>query len=304
MGTIPDPAQLGVSVALGGVSTAMHGAESRSLMDYQNDLYRQNLADQRAYDDPSAVMARYRRAGLNPDLLLGQGASMSSGSAPMGALGSSGSPDFDGHLAAVSAASLNNAQEENIRANTKLMEKQSEDIDSQIEYREFEKGIKKILTDNNVKITDAQVANLANQDKKIAEEIYKLIADKGVAEAEKALKEQQKAWNDKTEDLRIKEIKAHIRMMNFQADVSDEQAKEISKLVDARYDLLIAQTSGEKAKAAGQRLENESELFDALKEFYRNPELTKVYNRTKHGDDIDPALVAGTIVEQGLRPKK
>lgn len=138
MGTIPDLAQLGVSFALGGVSTAMHGVESRSLMDYQNDLYRQNLADERAYTDPSAVMARYRRAGLNPDLLLGQGVSMSSGSAPMGALGSSGSPDFDGHLAAVSAASLTQAQADNVKADTELKEIEAKDKAEDVSRKQWQ----------------------------------------------------------------------------------------------------------------------------------------------------------------------
>lgn len=40
-----------------------------------NKWARENVADERAYNDPSAVMARMQKAGLNPDMMYGQGAS-------------------------------------------------------------------------------------------------------------------------------------------------------------------------------------------------------------------------------------
>lgn len=45
---------------------------TKQQMDYQNELNRQNWAQENEYNSPAAQMARYRAAGLNPDLIYGQ----------------------------------------------------------------------------------------------------------------------------------------------------------------------------------------------------------------------------------------
>lgn len=47
----------------------------KEMADWYNRVERENLADERAYNNPSAVMARLKDAGLNPDLIYGNGAS-------------------------------------------------------------------------------------------------------------------------------------------------------------------------------------------------------------------------------------
>ena len=47
----------------------------KEMAERYNRVERENLADERAYNDPSAVMARLKDAGLNPDLIYGNGAS-------------------------------------------------------------------------------------------------------------------------------------------------------------------------------------------------------------------------------------
>lgn len=256
MGELPDPAQIGLSVALGGVSTAIHGAQSRSLMDYQNSLYRQNLADQRAYDDPSAVMARYRRAGLNPDLLLGQGASMSSGSAPMGALGSSGSPDFDGHLAAVSAASLNQAQADNISADTDLKEAQARDLENQGRNRDeltriedFESKIQDKLADSKIEVDKAQISVLANTADKLFEEIKGVKADVVKKEFENAHLQDQ--WN------------LYLRQMADEHNLSQAQLRNLNQAFEQaekkfikEMELVAQDIEAGKADAARRRYDD------------------------------------------------
>lgn len=52
---------------------------SRAMMDYQNQIYRQNLEDDRVYNAPAAVMQRYKDAGLNPNLIYQQGTQNATG---------------------------------------------------------------------------------------------------------------------------------------------------------------------------------------------------------------------------------
>ena len=47
----------------------------QKMAEWQVGIERENLADERAYNNPSAVMKRLKDAGLNPDLMYGNGAS-------------------------------------------------------------------------------------------------------------------------------------------------------------------------------------------------------------------------------------
>lgn len=53
-------------------SDASDWINGRKSMDYQNQLMRENWEIQNAYNAPSAQMARYKEAGLNPNLIYGQ----------------------------------------------------------------------------------------------------------------------------------------------------------------------------------------------------------------------------------------
>jgi len=57
-------------------------SRQRRLMDYQNELYRQNLAEDRIYNSPVNTMARYKEAGLNPNLIYGNGTEAATGFGP------------------------------------------------------------------------------------------------------------------------------------------------------------------------------------------------------------------------------
>lgn len=49
-------------------------AWNEKMAKWYNDEQRKNVADERAYNDPKAVMQRLKDSGLNPDLMYGQGA--------------------------------------------------------------------------------------------------------------------------------------------------------------------------------------------------------------------------------------
>ena len=50
-------------------------AFNRSMAEQANKWARENIADARAYNSPAAQMKRLKEAGLNPDLMYGNGAS-------------------------------------------------------------------------------------------------------------------------------------------------------------------------------------------------------------------------------------
>lgn len=57
-------------------------SRQRRLMEYQNQLYLQNLAEDREYNSPINTMARYKEAGLNPNLIYGNGTEAATGFGP------------------------------------------------------------------------------------------------------------------------------------------------------------------------------------------------------------------------------
>lgn len=258
---LPDPAQIGASIVLGGISQGMHEQSSMRLMDYQNRLYRENLADQRAYDAPSAVMARYRAAGLNPDLLLGQGASMSSGASQMGAAGSTGSPDFDGHLAAISAASLNQAQADNIQADTELKEAQAIDLENQARNRDemtrikdFESKIQDKLANSKIEVDQANIKVLANTADKLFEEIKGVKADVVRKEFENA--HLQEKW-----DLFLQEMADKHKLSQAQIRNLNQQFEQSSQRFIKEMELVAQEIESGKEVAARRRYDDAWSVF-------------------------------------------
>lgn len=62
---------VGLNLASGLINTGVQYATSKKLMDYQNKLNIQNWKMANEYNSPSAQMARYKAAGLNPNLVYG-----------------------------------------------------------------------------------------------------------------------------------------------------------------------------------------------------------------------------------------
>lgn len=74
------------SASIGATATAVANRKSykysKKLMDYQNQINIQNWNAQNAYNSPAAQMQRYQEAGLNPNLMYGNGDSGNASSVP------------------------------------------------------------------------------------------------------------------------------------------------------------------------------------------------------------------------------
>lgn len=63
----------GVSAVGGWLSSRKQAKENKKLAEYQNDANQKMLEKQLEYDKPKNQMARFQEAGLNPNLIYGQG---------------------------------------------------------------------------------------------------------------------------------------------------------------------------------------------------------------------------------------
>lgn len=68
----------------------------KKLMDYQNEIYLRNLQEDRIFNSPENTMARYKAAGLNPNLVYGNGTEAAVGYAPTASAPSLIPMDFSG----------------------------------------------------------------------------------------------------------------------------------------------------------------------------------------------------------------
>lgn len=68
----------------------------KKLMDYQNEIYLRNLQEDRIFNSPENTMARYKAAGLNPNLIYGNGTEAAVGYAPNASAPSQIPMDFSG----------------------------------------------------------------------------------------------------------------------------------------------------------------------------------------------------------------
>lgn len=116
---------------------------------YQNELNRENWEMQNAYNTPSAQMARYKEAGLNPNLIYGQSNTAGAISAP--GMMESGSSQIDkaaGTIASFFSAKAMLAEIANKKKQNSLLQSQADYVDEQTKGVALENKLKKIGIDS------------------------------------------------------------------------------------------------------------------------------------------------------------
>lgn len=110
---------------LGGAFSFLDGANdyywNRKNMDYQNNLMISNWNMQNAYNHPAAQMARFREAGLNPNLIYGQ----------TNMAGSVGTPSAGGSPSAIMSNIVGREQVRNMRAQNNNLVQQNDNLHAQ-----------------------------------------------------------------------------------------------------------------------------------------------------------------------------
>lgn len=140
-----------VSVALGvgGIASSLiNNAHSQSNYNAQMDFSRYQYEDSKRYNSAQAQVQRLRAAGISPALAFGQNAGTATAVSQPGNPVSSSPLDLNGLAAVSSGISLNDAQKQNLEANTKREEAEA---DNQLVSNQFaEENWKSLLYNRDV----------------------------------------------------------------------------------------------------------------------------------------------------------
>lgn len=123
-----------VGGAFGLAGQKLQTKQEKELMQYQFDLQKQMFDYQAAYNSPSAQMGRLRAAGLNPNLVYGNGSVVNTNTATGGVGKGNGSNPFAGLGSAFMALMANMFRTANIDADTRNKKAAAELARSQAGY--------------------------------------------------------------------------------------------------------------------------------------------------------------------------
>lgn len=258
--------------------------------------YQRNLEQwerENAYNDPSAVRQRLASAGLNPDLVYGGGASnMASAASPQ--MLPASSPNGVSPSSSPAPSVGNPASDALTMAQVDVLKSQADKNRADAGKATTEETVIKDLADNSIRVGDATIAMdkalseqiLANTDlinKSVVPLVQKLEAEvsllKANAEnvkastaninADTAIKKLDKAFSEKTFDVRVKMIAAQynktvaeVRSMLGYLSISQMLAPEqLSQLQNTNKNL-VWDTWVKRSQLNGIRIHNNQMIFD------------------------------------------
>lgn len=149
--------------------------------------YAQKMVDyQNRYNEPKNVMARLAAAGLNPNLIYGQGAGQMASAS--GSVASSGvtSPQYS--TADVAASALNLAQMKQADAAKNDMDASARLKNAEASLKEMEIGYKPLLMQYAVEQAEKNLQKTAEEINLTKQDVQYRVAQQGLAEAETAFK--------------------------------------------------------------------------------------------------------------------
>lgn len=180
-----------INAGAGIIGNLIAGRQSRKNLEMQNAFNVEMWNAQNAYDHPAAQMERLREAGLNPNLVYGNGAvGNTSGPAPKSADTSQIKPYFDPATAVSSAITtyqdiqLRNAQIDNIKAQTDNIQARTNTESfrtslTELQGKETYERTRQMegLWNFNVQVKDAEAKQAALQVDKLWQELQNLGQD-------------------------------------------------------------------------------------------------------------------------------
>ena len=208
------------------------------------DFMYQQWMRENAYNDPSAVMQRLARAGLNPNLMYGEGAGGLAASASM--------PAVDpGRVVAPQVDPLLLAQIGNIKADTQLKEAQAGNQGAQADLarNQIKVGDSVIMYNKALSsMTDSQRKNIEAQTEFLGKqtEVANSQIALNYANVQNMTLQQQQRWAELS--IRSKEVEAVCQKYAAETKMTNEQIKYVGLLAMAKVYNLRADTALKKAQ--------------------------------------------------------
>lgn len=208
------------------------------------DFMYQQWIRENAYNDPSAVMQRLARAGLNPNLMYGEGAGGLAASASMPAVDS-------GRVVAPQVDPLLLAQIGNIKADTQLKEAQAGNQGAQADLarNQIKVGDSVIFYNKALSsMTDSQRKNIESQTEFLGKqtEVANSQIAMNYATVQNLTVQQQQRWTEL--EIRSKEVEAVCQKYAAETNMTNEQLKYVGLLAMAKVYNLRADSALKKAQ--------------------------------------------------------
>lgn len=241
----------------------------QKMAEWQVGVERENLADERAYNNPSAVMKRLEDAGLNPDLMYGSGASglVDSNVSGSASVGNVPPADVAGPIMATptmmeslfqgAAYAKTVAETKNIKADTSKKEGEvtSLNIDNFVKSASSDNAIK--MSGLEVQLTKAQAEYTAEQKSKLISEINDINEHVNLLKAQisetwsrtanldsaTVLNRTTAILNNRRFDLECEEFARRVRETDAKVNLSDAEAKSILVTMYAKVNNIDTDTA-------------------------------------------------------------
>lgn len=261
------------------VSAGINGAFQESAFLQQKELqrdaqsYNSLMFDKaNAYNSPMQQMARFKAAGLNPNLMYGQMAN-AAGASSMGA-SSAPSPAQMQTPSLMETAQLGliDAQKKNIEADTADKLAGAGEKGAQTKLLTTQEMINKADLDIRQRLADSQISVNDETVKQITANIAQIVQATDNLKVENAIASLQYQWDKASFDDRVKLVQAQWKAADASANLSNAQAGRIATLLNQELSNLQAEfakinadtnyTNQQKSNLAQQK------IVDAADNFY------------------------------------
>lgn len=236
-----------------------NAAEAQKSRDYNTQMF--NLTNQ--YNDPSAVVGRLVKAGLNPALAFGgfANAQIAGSSAQASSNGSLSGvmPDYSG-LSSAGAMAVNAYQQSRVTdAEVRLKEAQANNLEKQTSWidklsqGQLDKTYSDIgINTSNLKINEEQAKILVKTGKQIDENINLIRAQAYTVQQTGLLQSKEVEWFEVKNNSEIAKNVATIKQLLSAAHLNDEQAYRVGVMLAAELAFTKASTAAQEATANNQ----------------------------------------------------
>lgn len=298
----------------------------KEMAEWYNRVERENLADERAYNNPSAVMARLKDAGLNPDLIYGNGASglVDSNVAPAAMPSSVPPADVAGPIMGTPTAMeslFQGAAYAKTLAETKNIKADTSKKEGEVASLNIDNFVKAATSDNAIKLSGLEVQLTKAQAEYTSEQKSKLISEiNDINEHVNLLKAQvSETWsrtanldsstvanrtaailNTKRFELECEEFARRVRETDAKVNLSEAEAKSILVTMYAKVNNIDTDTA---LKQANIRLtdaqKTQVEHYTNSIDIHRDAAVFKLQQDQKY-DDAQRIVTVANQATQSL----